>query len=396
MKRPLLLLLCVLVMTIAASFNQDIAMAREEIFFLENFESAGNNSFLECQQGIWQEGSISGSASNYQAWRVLETRSLKKTTVLRLACPVRSADFKAGGYFFKFEKTDLSKFSNLNFYVKGDRWDGFPDDFEIQLRAEGQLASRRIAGITASWQKITVPLDSFKQVLGSSKEIDSLRIVFDNSSPDSKEGIIYIDDIFFSIDLSDQQLVDDHIDRGKSTDFSDAELSDAEFSDAEFSDAEFSDQQLVNDHINKGNSYCDLNKYEAGIKEYKQALTLDPNNVYARTNLGLTYLKQQKYCKAVNELEKAVEIDPTYAFAHLSLAIIYEDYFFEIEKAVKHYNKFLEIDKSLDVETRESLTQWVKGIKQEDNSINLENYNNVWEDYTRNWEGYDYQSKAIE
>ena len=62
MKRPLLLLLCVLVMTIAASFNQDIAMAREEIFFLENFESAGNNSSVECQQGIWQEGSISGSA----------------------------------------------------------------------------------------------------------------------------------------------------------------------------------------------------------------------------------------------------------------------------------------------------------------------------------------------
>jgi len=358
MKNLFLLSLYVLVMTIAASFNQDIALAREEIFFLENFESAGNNSSVECQQGIWQEGSISGSAPNYQAWLVLETRSLKKTTVLRLACPVRSAGFKAGGYFFKFEKTDLSKFSNLNFYVKGDRWDGFPDDFEIQLRAEGQLASRRIAGITASWQKITVPLDSFKQVLGSSKEIDSLRIVFDASSPDSKKGIIYIDDIFFSTDLSDQQLVDDHID--------------------------------------KGNSYCDLNKYEAGIKEYKQALKLDPNNVYARTNLGLTYLKQQKYCEAVNELEKAIEVNPAYAFAHLSLAIIYEDYFFEIEKAVKHYNKFLEIDKSLDAETRESLTQWVKGIKQEDNSIDLENYNNVWEDYTRNWEGYDYQSKAIE
>ena len=376
MKKPLLLLLCVLVMTIAASFNQDIALAREEIFFLENFESAGSNSSVECQQGIWQEGSISDSASNYQAWRVLETRSLKKTTVLRLACPIRSAGFKAGGYFFKFEKTNLSKFSNLNFYVKGDRWDGFPDDFEIQLRAEGYLASRRIAGITAAWQKITIPLDSFKQVLGSSKEIDSLRIVFDASSPDSKEGIIYIDDIFFSADLSDQQLVDDHTGRGSSTGLS--------------------DQQLVNDHINKGNNYCDLNEYEAGIKEYKQALTLDPNNVYARTNLGLTYLKQQKYCEAVNELEKAIEVNPAYAFAHLSLAIIYEDYFFETEKAVKHYNKFLEIDKSLDLETRESLTQWVKGINQEDNSINLEKYNDVWEDYTSNWEGYDYQNKAIE
>ena len=368
MKKPILLSLCVLVMAIAVSFNQDIALAREEIFFLENFESAENNSSVGCQQGIWQEGSISGSASNYQAWRVLETRSLKKTTVLRLVCPVRSVGFKAGGYFFKFEKTDLSKFSDLSFYVKGDRWDGFPDDFEIQLRAEGHLASRRIAGITASWQKITVPLASFKQVLGGSKEIDSLRIVFDASSPDSKEGIIYIDDIFFSADLSDQQLVS----------------------------VDLSDQQLVDDYINRGNSYCDLNKYEAGIKEYNQALKLNPNNVYARTNLGLTYLKQQKYCEAVNELEKAIEINPAYAFAHLSLAIIYEDYFFETEKAVKHYNKFLEIDKSLDAETRESLTQWVKGIKREDNSINLEKYNDVWEDYTRTWEGCDYQNKAIE
>jgi len=358
MKRLLLISLYLLVMTIVAGFSQGIALAREEVFFLEDFESAGGSSSVECQQGIWQEGSVSGSASNYQAWRVPETRSLKKTTVLRLACPRRSADFKTGGYFFKFEKTDLSKFNNLNFYVKGDRWDGFPDDFEIQLRADGHLASRRIAGITASWQKITVPLANFEQVLGSSKEIDSLRIVFDASSPDSKEGIIYIDDIFFSTDLSDQQL--------------------------------------VNDYINRGNSYCDLNKYEAGIKEYKQALRLDPNNVYARTNLGLTYLRQQKYCKAVNELEKVIEIDPTYAFAHLSLAIIYEDYFFETEKAAEHYNKFLEIDKSLDAETRERLIQWVKGIKQEDNSINLENYNNVWENYTGIREGYDYQNKAIE
>ncbi len=368
MKRLLLLSLYVLIMTIVASFSQDIALAREEIFFLENFESPGNNSSIKCQQGIWQEGSISGSASNYQAWRVPETRFLKKTTVLRLACPIRSAGFKTGGYFFKFKKTDLSKFNNLNFYVKGDRWDGFPDNFEIQLRAEGHLASRRIAGITASWQKITVPLASFKQTLGSSKEIDSLRIVFDVSSPDSKEGIIYIDDIFFSTDLSDQQLVS----------------------------VDLSDQQLVNDYINRGNSYCDLNKYEAGIKEYKQALKLDPNNVYARTNLGLTYLKQQKYCEAVNELEKAIEVNPTYAFAHLSLAIIYEDYFFETEKAVKHYNKFLEIDKSMDVETREGLTRWVKGIKQEDDSINLEKYNDVWEDYTKTREEYDYQNKAIE
>ncbi len=358
MKRSLLLSLYVLVMTIFTSFSQDIALAREEIFFLEDFESAGDSFSMDCQQGIWQEGSISGSASNYQAWRVPETRSLKKTTVLRLACPIRSADFKTGGYFFKFEKTDLSKFNNLNFYVKGDRWDGFPDDFEIQLRAEGRLASKRIAGITASWQKITVPLASFEQALGSSKEIDSLRIVFDASSPDSKDGIIYIDDIFFSTDLSEQQL--------------------------------------VNDHINRGNSYCDLNEYGRGIEEYKQAIKLDPNNVYARTNLGLTYLRQQKYCEAVNELEKAIEIDSAYAFAHLSLAIIYEDYFFEPQKAVKHYNKFLEIDKSLDAETRESLIRWVKGIKQEDNNINLENYNNIWEDYTSIREGYDYQNKAIE
>ncbi|MCK4828095.1 tetratricopeptide repeat protein [bacterium] len=358
MKRLFLLSLYVLVVTVVASFSQDIATAREEIFFLEDFESAGGSSSVKPQQGIWQEGSVSGSASNYRAWRIPEVRFLKRTTVLRLACHGHSTDFKTGGYFFKFEKTDLSKFNNLNFYVKGDRWDGFPDDFEIQLQAEGYLASRGISGITTSWQKITVPLASFKQVAGGSKEIDSLRIIFDASSPGSKEGVIYIDDIFFSADLSAQQSVDDY--------------------------------------INKGNSYCDLDEYEAGVKEYKQALKLDPNNVYARTNLGLTYLKQQKYCDAVNELEKVIEIDPVYAFAHLSLAIIYEDYFFEDKKAVIHYDKFLEMDKSLDAETRERLKQWVKGIKQEHDRINLESYNNVWEDYTRNRDRYDYQNKAIE
>ncbi len=358
MKRLLLLSLYLLVVTVVASFSQDIAMAREEIFFLEDFESAGGSSSVESQQGIWQEGSVSGSASNYQAWRIPTVRFLKKTTVLRLACPAHSADFKTGGYFFKFEKIDLSKFDNLNFYVKGDRWDGFPDDFEIQLQAEGHLASKGISGITASWQKITIPLASFKQVAGSSKVIDSLRIIFDASSPGSKKGVIYIDDIFFSAGLSGQQS--------------------------------------VYDYINKGNSYCDLNEYEAGVKEYKQALKLDPNNIYARTNLGLTYLKQQKYCNAVSELEKVIEIDPSYAFAHLSLAIIYEDYFFEDNKALEHYDKFLEMDKSLDIETRERLVQWTKGIKQEDDRINPESYNNVWEDYTRNRDGYDYQNKAIE
>ncbi len=134
MKRLLLLSLYVLVMIIFASFSQDVALAREEIFFLEDFESAGDSFSMDCQQGIWQEGSILGSVSNYQAWRVPKTRSLKKQIVLCLACPVSLADLRAGGYFFKLEKTSLRKFSNFIFYVKGDRWDGFPVDFEIQFR----------------------------------------------------------------------------------------------------------------------------------------------------------------------------------------------------------------------------------------------------------------------
>ena len=234
------------------AFPQALALDEEKTFLLEDFEPAESKSLIERRWEVRQEDVLTPDC-DCSGWLVPAIRNFEETTVLRLAYrpPATCA------YSLKFKKADFSDWTDLNIHIKGDRFSGFPDTFEIQLSEGAFSANRKLSGITASWQKIAVPLDSFKKELRGCGQVDALKIIFKGSPLNNKEAILYIDDISFSGSESSRRLLSGYIDRG--------------------------------------NRYCESGFYEAAIAEYKKVLRRAPGNIFAHTNLGVAYTKQQKY-----------------------------------------------------------------------------------------------------
>jgi len=58
-----------------------------------------------------------------------------------------------------------------------------------------------------------------------------------------------------------------------------------------------------------GNLYYDMQRFDAAIKWYEEAVRLDPNNVNVNTDLGTSYLYTNKPEKAIEQYTKSLAID---------------------------------------------------------------------------------------
>ncbi len=88
-------------------------------------------------------------------------------------------------------------------------------------------------------------------------------------------------------------------------------------------------------HNELGYSYARLKMYDDAIKEYNQALILDPNYFEAELNLGTASLKLFRYYAAIEHLSRAAELDPKSEAAHANLAWAYY-YIDEFDEAREH------------------------------------------------------------
>ena len=61
-----------------------------------------------------------------------------------------------------------------------------------------------------------------------------------------------------------------------------------------------------------GNSYYDMNRYDAASVWYMEALELDPGNVSVRTDLGTSLLYQGQVELAIESYRKSLSLDPTH------------------------------------------------------------------------------------
>ncbi len=93
----------------------------------------------------------------------------------------------------------------------------------------------------------------------------------------------------------------------------------------EFEEALRLDPEYIEVHNNLAVTFEKLGRIEEAIEGLQHALRLNPNYVEALSNLGSIYAKSQKYEDAIRELQKASGINPDYAFAHNSLGIVYAE-----------------------------------------------------------------------
>lgn len=105
-------------------------------------------------------------------------------------------------------------------------------------------------------------------------------------------------------------------------------------------------------HYTMGIIYDNEEKFTDAIREYREALSLEPEISYVHTRLAVDYILTNKDKEALDELRIAGSLDPNDVkpktlLANIYLAMGYADS--ELKKydeALKFYNKALELDKN--------------------------------------------------
>lgn len=92
-------------------------------------------------------------------------------------------------------------------------------------------------------------------------------------------------------------------------------------------------------------------------KEYSKKL-----KVTSYYNFGVLYANNAKYDDAIKEYNKALEIDPDNPLVHYNLGVIYDEYKNRPEKAVLHYEKYLQFKP--DAKDAEKVREWLNAAKQ--------------------------------
>jgi tetratricopeptide (TPR) repeat protein len=94
-------------------------------------------------------------------------------------------------------------------------------------------------------------------------------------------------------------------------------------------------------HLDKGNSYFDQEKWDQAIIEYTAAIEIDPENAQAYANRGAAFAEQSKYDLSLVDYNKALELDPQNAIVYYNRAIAY-NYMGEYDKAIADCTKVID------------------------------------------------------
>ncbi len=96
-------------------------------------------------------------------------------------------------------------------------------------------------------------------------------------------------------------------------------------------------------HMYFGLALVGVGDVDAGIRELKTALELEPGNARAHLNLGSVYLQTDRESPAKDEFEKSLELDPWLAEAHNNLGSLLAKHE-QFEDAAKHLRLAAELD----------------------------------------------------
>ena len=84
-----------------------------------------------------------------------------------------------------------------------------------------------------------------------------------------------------------------------------------------------SKQNTVEAYNNRGLAYHELRQYDKAIKDFNQAIGLDPARVAAYNNRGNSYYEKDEYQLALADFNQSLKRKPDYAKAHLNRGLVY-------------------------------------------------------------------------
>ncbi|MBL0058790.1 MAG: hypothetical protein IPP35_06720 [Elusimicrobia bacterium] len=128
-----------------------------------------------------------------------QRENVKVPTNYSVSNPATKDNQAFNGYYSLFPPQDLTNYTHLIFWVKGDADKGFTRSFKIELK-DGQntaYAGYRVTGITDQWRRYAVPLREFRDIKDWAN-VKELVFVFAQGDVTRKDGTLYLDDFYFS------------------------------------------------------------------------------------------------------------------------------------------------------------------------------------------------------
>ncbi len=95
--------------------------------------------------------------------------------------------------------------------------------------------------------------------------------------------------------------------------------------------------------VKRGNAWVEKNEYDKAIKEYDEAIRLNPKYAYAYTCRGIAWSSKKEYDKAFKDFDEAIRIDPEYTYAYSSRGNTWCEKR-EYNKAIKDYDEAIRLD----------------------------------------------------
>ena len=117
---------------------------------------------------------------------------------LRLDYDVDSINPAFNGFWTKLNGFNASDYDKIVLWIKGDANKGYTTTLKVELKNDqGQVGAYYVTGVTGDWTEVEIPLDRFAGITNLSS-LSEFVIVFEDRIATSKDGTIWIDDIYFS------------------------------------------------------------------------------------------------------------------------------------------------------------------------------------------------------
>lgn len=176
-------------------WDKSISFLREGKILVDDFSKKENFNNLNGPLGSWNVFYSDPNQQCKDEFTDLE-RVGNSGYGLKLTYDVDSPFSAYNGFFTNLMGIDLTDYKYLVFSVKGDRKAGFTTTLNVELKNMNQTGRMSIEGITDEWKKMTVPLGQFVGI-NDFKTMKEFVIVFSDTMVTKKEGVVYIDDIYF-------------------------------------------------------------------------------------------------------------------------------------------------------------------------------------------------------
>lgn len=148
--------------------------------------------------GAWDKDPNDETQSSQMSFESDDALGDKMGYSIRLDYDVDSPNPAYNGFWMKLNDLDVTAYNTVNFYIKGDKTNGFTKRVKIELKDSTKQPSPYIlSGVTDTWQKISIPFEKFRRI----KNWDALSefvVVFDDINSNPKSGTIFVDNVTFS------------------------------------------------------------------------------------------------------------------------------------------------------------------------------------------------------